>query len=201
MSHKRPFPVIIVDMDIVNLVERAKQDDKTAFSELFNMYYTPVYRYIMSRSRDENLALDLTQDVFMKWYRSMSRYNLPAEAVQSSPLSYLFTIAKRLMINNGLKKRSVQLPDNADEFLDSGDVSVEVLIDIKLEIAQVYQYFDTLTESEREMIELKYMSELDNKEIAIVMEKSVDALRQIEHRALKKLRKMYQDDKLSKLNQ
>ena len=37
------------------------------------------------------------------------------------------------------------------------------------------------------------MSELENKEIAIIMEKSVDALRQIEHRAIKKLRNLYEN--------
>ena len=178
-------------MEIIHLVENAKKGDKDAFANLFNMYYTPVYRYIISRSRDENLALDLTQDVFLKWYQSLARYELPKDTNVTSPLSYLFTIAKRLMINQGLKKYSVQMPENADEFLPSQDLSADYLSDIKLTIEQVYAYFDRLTEAEREFIELKYMSELDNKEISIIMERSVDALRQIEHRAIKKLRVLY----------
>lgn len=178
-------------MEIIHLVENAKKGDKDAFANLFNMYYTPVYRYIISRSRDENLALDLTQDVFLKWYQSLARYELPKDPNVTSPLSYLFTIAKRLMINQGLKKYSVQMPENADEFLPSQDLSADYLSDIKLTIEQVYAYFDRLTEAEREFIELKYMSELDNKEISIIMERSVDALRQIEHRAIKKLRVLY----------
>ena len=181
----------MIGMEIIHLVENAKKGNKDAFANLFNMYYTPVYRYIISRSRDENLALDLTQDVFLKWYQSLARYDLPKDPNMTSPLSYLFTIAKRLMINQGLKKSSVHMPENADEFIPSDDLPADYISEIKLTIGQIYTYFDQLTETEREFIELKYMSELDNKEISIIMERSVDALRQIEHRAIKKLRVLY----------
>ena len=181
-------------MDIIHLVDNAKKGNKEAFASLFNLYYTPVYRYIMSRSKDQNLALDISQDVFIKWYQSLSRYELPSSPNATSPLSYLFTIAKRLMINNGLKKHSVSMPENADEFLKSEDLSADYLSDIKLTIDQIYSYFDQISDHEREFIELKYLSELDNKEISEIMNKSVDALRQIEHRALKKLRQLHRQD-------
>ncbi len=181
----------MIGMEIIHLVENAKKGNKDAFASLFNMYYTPVYRYIISRSRDENLALDLSQDVFVKWYQSLERYELPSNSNSTSPLSYLFTIAKRLMINQSLKKSSVQMPEHADEFFPSDDLPADYLSDIKLTIDQIYSYFDKLTDSEREFIELKYMSELGNKEISIIMDRSVDALRQIEHRALKKLRNLH----------
>ena len=193
-------------MEIILLVENAKKGDKEAFASLFNLYYTPVYRYIMSRSRDENLSLDLTQDVFVKWYQSLPKYELPNNPNATSPLAYLFTIAKRLIINQGLKKYSVQMPENADEYLASDDLPADYLSDIKMTIEQVYAFFEKLTDSEREFIELKYMSELDNKEISLIMNRSVDALRQIEHRSLKKLRKLHDteyglnDKKYSKIN-
>ena len=192
MSQKAVKSVIIIDMDLVKMVNDAKKGDKTAFSQLFNLYYTPVYRYIISRSRDENLALDLSQEVFLRWYQSIDKYQLPVASKEydkaPSPLSYLFTIAKRLMINQGLKKSSVAMPDDADEYIASNDVSATEIVDIQLDMEQVYGYFEVLTEAEREFIELKYLSELENKEISDIMSKSVDALRQIEYRALKKLR-------------
>ncbi len=195
MSQKPLKSVIMVDMDLLKMVNDAKKGDKIAFSQLFNLYYTPVYRYIISRSRDENLALDLSQEVFLRWYQSMGKYQLPVASKEHdqapSPLSYLFTIAKRLMINQGLKKSSVAMPEDADEFIASDDVSATDIIDIQLGIEQIYRYFEVLTETEREFIELKYLSELENKEISDIMSKSVDALRQIEHRALKKLRSKY----------
>ena len=80
------------------------------------------------------------------------------------------------------------MPDDADEYIASNDVSATEIVDIQLDMEQVYGYFEVLTETEREFIELKYLSELENKEISDIMSKSVDALRQIEYRALKKLR-------------
>lgn len=193
LSHARSKSVIIVGMDLINLVSEAKRGDKEAFATLFTMYYTPLYRYIISRSGDENLALDITQDVFLKWYESLDRYELPAAHNETSPLSYLFTIAKRLIINNSVKKSSVAMPEDAAEFFASDDMSADLLSDIRLSIEQVNELMPQLTDSEREFIELKYMSELENKEIAVIMEKSVDALRQIEHRAIKKLRNLYEN--------
>ena len=183
-------------MDLIQLVENAKKGDKIAFSRLFNLYYAPVYRFLVSRSRDENVALDITQEVFMKWYNALNRYNLPT-GENATPLPYLYTIAKRLLINLGEKKSSVQMPEDADEFIANDDMGADEALDIKLGIEQIYEFFEYLTDSEREFIELKYLGELENKEISDIMEKSVDALRQIEHRALKKLRK-YHNDKYEK---
>lgn len=179
-------------MDLIQLVESAKKGDKVAFSKLFTMYYTPVYRFLVSRSRDENLALDLTQDVFLRWYNSLNRYNLPSDE-EATPLPYLYTIAKRLLINHVAKKKSVMMPEGAEEFIADDRALADELLDIKLNIEEIYEYFEYLTDSEREFIELKYLSELENKEISDIMGKSVDALRQIEHRALKKLRKYYNE--------
>ncbi len=180
-------------MDLLNLVSEAKKGDKDAFATLFTMYYTPLYRYIISRSGDENLALDITQDVFLRWYESIDRYELPVSYNETSPLSYLFTIAKRLLINNGIKKSAIAMPEDAAEFFASSDTSADVLSDIRLGMDQINLLMPQLTDAERDFIELKYMSELENKEIALIMEKSVDALRQIEHRAIKKLRKLYEN--------
>ena len=193
LSHGERKSVIIVGMDLVNLVSEAKRGSKEAFSALFTMYYTPLYRYIISRSGDENLALDITQDVFLRWYESLDRYELPVVHNDTSPLSYLFTIAKRLLINNGIKKSAVAMPEDAEQFFASGDTPADTLSDIRLGMDQINELMVELTDSEREFIELKYMSELENKEIAIIMEKSVDALRQIEHRAIKKLRNLYEN--------
>lgn len=193
LSHGGQKSVIIVGMDLANLVNEAKKGNKDAFSQLFTMYYTPLYRYTISRSGDENLALDITQDVFLRWYESLDRYELPVSYNETSPLSYLFTIAKRLLINNGIKKSAIAMPEDAAEFFASGDTPADTLSDIRLGMDQINVLMPQLTDSEREFIELKYMSELENKEIAVIMEKSVDALRQIEHRAIKKLRNLYEN--------
>src|SRR5437899_2324501 len=56
------------------LVERAKRDPN-AFGELYDRYVLQMYRFVYSRVRDQTVAEDVTQEVFMKALKSAGRMN------------------------------------------------------------------------------------------------------------------------------
>ena len=56
------------------LMELAKKGDTGAFGRLYELYFTPVYRYIYFRVRDRREAEDLIQIVFLKAYKSVSSF-------------------------------------------------------------------------------------------------------------------------------
>ena len=56
------------------LVERAKKEPE-AFGILFDKYYDQIYRYILHRTADKDLADDLTADTFHKALEKLWRYN------------------------------------------------------------------------------------------------------------------------------
>jgi len=53
------------------LVERAQRGDRAAFAALVERYQQPVGSYLWRLTRDRELALDLTQDTFLRAYRSI----------------------------------------------------------------------------------------------------------------------------------
>jgi RNA polymerase sigma-70 factor, ECF subfamily len=53
------------------LVERAQRGDRAAFAALVKRYQQPVGSYLWRLTRDPELALDLTQDTFVRAYRSI----------------------------------------------------------------------------------------------------------------------------------
>ena len=55
------------------LVERAKRDPN-AFAELYDRYLLQIFRFVYSRVRDQTVAEDVTQEVFMKALKSIGRY-------------------------------------------------------------------------------------------------------------------------------
>lgn len=175
-----------VGMEMLDLIEQAKNGDKQAFGKLYEELYTPLYRYVLSRSRDKEKTLDICQDVFVRWYNSLDSYE-----AKINPKSYLILIAKRLLINESKKKSSVQLPEDADEFIWDGEESVEDILDFTAEVDSIKELFVHLNEIEQDVLNLRYVSDLDTEAIAEALEKTTVNIRQIESRALRKIKKLY----------
>ncbi len=74
--------------------EKIIAGDKEAFKEFFYDNYNDVFRFIYHMTFDREAALDLTQDTFLNFYKSIEKLN-PA----ISPNYYLFRIAKNVTLN------------------------------------------------------------------------------------------------------
>ncbi len=74
--------------------ERIIAGDEETFKEFFFDNYNDVFKFIYHMTFDREAALDLTQDTFLNFYKSLKNLN-PA----ISPNYYLFRIAKNLTLN------------------------------------------------------------------------------------------------------
>lgn len=178
--------------DFIPLIELAKNGDKEAFGELYTALYTPLFRFIMSRTRDHEKTVDICQEVFVRWYKSLDSYEMKIK-----PLSYLMMISTRLMINDTQKKKSVMMPEDAEEFIADQSESFDSILNTQIDFARIKEKFTELSVEQQIVIEMKYISDLDNRTIAQALEKTEVAVRQLESRALKKLRDLLRDDVLN----
>lgn len=165
------------------LIISAKQGDKKAFDEVYLHLYTPLYRYTISKCHDKDLAEDVCQQTFLNFYEAIASYE-----PDKSPLAYLFTIAKRLLINQAVKKTFVSFDEELLNTYD--DTSVTILEDshIKLLAEKINEHLPSLTDTEQEVIRLYFFAELTYKEISDTLDKEESYIRKIKERALKKLR-------------
>ena len=92
--------------DLRSLILAAKKGDTEAFGVVYETLFSPLYRYVFSRSRDKELTNDICQQAFLRFFQA-----LPGYEPDKSPLAYLFTIAKHVLINAGVKKTSVPLDE------------------------------------------------------------------------------------------
>lgn len=90
--------------------ERIKAGDQEAFKEFFFDNYNDVYSFIFRMTFDRDAALDLTQDTFLNFYKSLDKIN-----PSISPNYYLFRIAKNLTINYLTRKAQNHHYDIDDE--------------------------------------------------------------------------------------
>lgn len=82
------------------LIIEAQHGDETAFSELFQMHYSFLYKYIIKMTFDSIIAEDLLQDTMLKCFLHIKKYD------GSSKLSsWMITIATRTYIDYLRKKK------------------------------------------------------------------------------------------------
>ncbi|NJK89448.1 MAG: RNA polymerase sigma factor [Myxococcales bacterium] len=82
------------------LVARYRAGDAEGFEALVRRYERPVYLFCLRLSGDRSAAADATQEVFLRAYRAMSRWN-----GQASFRTWLFTIARNHCVDQRRKAR------------------------------------------------------------------------------------------------
>lgn len=176
----------IVPTDPRELMRLAKEGDADAFGKIYELYFTPVFRYIYLRVNNKQDAEDLAQVVFLKVYASISRF----EEQGKSPLSYFFTVARNTIIDHWRKKKDV-LFENQEEYTAQTDSRTENPDDViqKNETENMLRRaIQELTEEQQSVIILKFINDFSNKEISTMLQKKEETIRQIQCRAIKTLR-------------
>jgi RNA polymerase sigma-70 factor (ECF subfamily) len=157
------------------------------FETLYKSYFTPVYRYIFLRVRNKEEAEDMAQDVFVKAYDSLEHFHSQED---KSPLCYFFIIARNTLIDYWRKrpKRSVSLPTGQAEEVPDLKQNTKENFEKKEFLEAVKEGLDKMSDEQAEIIILKFIKELSNKEISELTGKKEESIRQTQHRALEKLR-------------
>jgi RNA polymerase sigma-70 factor (ECF subfamily) len=181
---KRPVIGSVGDIESLRrLILAAKKGDTDAFGEVYTTLYTPLYRYTLSRCHDVELANDVCQQTFLRFYEALDGYE-----PDKTPLAYLFTIAKRLLINHHEKRSAIPFDDVLLETTDDSSVDIVQESHIRLLAESIDGYLPSLTGDEQEIIRLHFYGELSHKEIGDLLDKEEASVRKIKERALKKLR-------------
>ena len=170
--------------DDTELVLRAIQRDQEAFGELYDRHVVRVYRHIYYMVGNAAEAEDLTAQAFLRAWEAIPRYQ-----VRGAPfVSWLLRIAHNLGVSHLRSKReSSQIHEGIVDHKMQRDPeqAYEQTADEEL----VREAIMMLREEQRQVIILRFIEDLDYREVAEIIGKSVAAIRVIQHRALNALRK------------
>lgn len=161
------------------LLIRLQEGDEEAFREFYDTNVNVIFKYVLVRVGDNQTAEDITAEVFVKAWRAVGSLKW-----QGKPLrAWLFRIAYNQIVDTHRKKRDVLawLPwrNNAEE--DSELKRIEDRDEIR-------EAFATLSYQEQTILHLRFFEGYSLKEIAEFLEKSPNAVRVAQFRALKRLR-------------
>lgn len=165
------------------LVRRAQEGDTEAFGQIYDAYFTPVYRYAAFRLPKE-IAEDVTADIFVKAWEKLHTYKVH----RGVPFgAWIFRIARYTVIDAYRTKRGFEeVPDTladpdaynrADHRTNQAD---------RLRI--VRKVLNDLPKRYREVLVLSYISDLPHEAVGELLDLTVGAVRVLKLRALRRFK-------------
>jgi RNA polymerase sigma-70 factor, ECF subfamily len=181
------------DEEIVALY---KNGDLEIFKVLINRYTSPLYNFA-TRLTNKNDAGDIVQDVFIKVWKSMERFN----PLKASFKTWIFTIARNTTTDFLRKKKSILFSDlntsaeqGLDETFEENILAEDILPDEALQKLQDSEFLNKTLEklhpNYQEVLVLHYQEELTFEEIGKVLHKPLNTVKSTHRRAIVELRKM-----------
>jgi len=160
------------------LVRRCIAGDAAAWEELVQRYHRRIYNicYRFAGSADD--AQDLTQEVFIKMYRTLSTYDTERGAF----MTWVTTMARNLLVDHFRKTKQDRVTDSLDvapteredamplrEQLQDTAASPDAMARTQQVGETVHRALQKLSPDLREAVILRDLQDMDYKEIATVL--------------------------------
>lgn len=177
------------DQELVCSVQARDETHLKAFEALMMRYEPGIYRTALRMLNNASDAEDITQEVFLKAYRS-----LPGFRGSASFKTWLYRILhNECMDCFATRKKISQIDESVTEhqivFVSTSDHSESHLILSD----HIQKTLHNLTDQEREMITLRFVSDLSLKDIAQTLNISLSATKMRFYRALERFEREYQN--------
>jgi RNA polymerase sigma-70 factor, ECF subfamily len=182
-----------IDPEVVALVDRARDGDAQAFAALYDRYVDRIFAYVHRRVGHRQVAEDLVGDVFLRAFRRLSTFEW-----QGVDLGAWITTIARNRVHDHFRSARFRLERSTDEVREPAPERtnpddperVAVARDLTRSLGEA---LGSLKDEHREVIELRFVHDLSVTETATVMERSIDATKALQYRALKALSAACQD--------
>lgn len=172
------------DME-ATLIEQAVKGNPLSFARLYDLHVDRVYRYILYRVSDIGIAEDLTQEVFLRSWKALRRF----KKTGSPFVAWLLTIAHNLVIDY-YRSRKCESSLEADIVPSYPATAPQQIAEVRWEQCRLQEAIRQLRPDHQQVIVLHFIEGFEYSEIAALLRKSEGAVRVIQHRALKELRRI-----------
>lgn len=170
-------------MDDTELVKRAQRGNKQAIGKLYDQYQPHIYRFVWSRVQHQQTAEDMTGEIFMRMVK-----NLPHYQDSGNPFrAWLYRIARNLLTDYFRQSAKQVSLDEVEHIMENTE-SLEMVVQHSITITSVTEALGQIDPEQREVVVMRFLVGLPIKEVAISLNKTVPAVKSLQHRGLQALR-------------
>ncbi|MDJ0757481.1 MAG: sigma-70 family RNA polymerase sigma factor [Ardenticatenaceae bacterium] len=168
--------------DEQTLIQEAKAGNAESFGDLYETHLAAIYQYISFRVGSVHDTEDLTETVFIKAWQRINQY----EQQRVPFIAWLYRIAHNSVIDH---YRTLKPTQNLDVVENKGDgrLTVEQETLQRDEIRQMMEAIPKLSDLHQHVIILRFLKGLSHAEVAEILDRRVESVRVLQHRALKEL--------------
>jgi RNA polymerase sigma-70 factor (ECF subfamily) len=168
---------------VERLIVLAAGGDAAAFTALYDHFGPRLRRFLRHEVADAGRVEDLVQQVFVKMIEALPRYRHTGAPFGA----WVFRVARNLVIDERRTRHpSAPIEVAGDRAAVDGDpVDSAIRAD---ERARLVRAIDALPADQRDVLVWRFLADLSPSETAVLMSRSPEAVRALQHRALLALR-------------
>jgi RNA polymerase sigma-70 factor (ECF subfamily) len=166
-----------------DLLERARQLEERALSEIHQRYFAEIYRYALYRTGRTEVADDIAGEVFLRLLNALHGNRAP----QTTLRGWLFGVAGNLVADH-FRRAPRESAELDEAFAAPGSASAEA--EQRVQAQTVRAAMRQLTAEQQHALALRFGEGLSVEETAQSMGKSVNAVKVLQFRAVASLKRL-----------
>jgi len=172
------------------LLPRCQRGETAAVEELYDLYADRLYRYLLARVGDQDVAADLTTELFIRVIGRIGGYRLDSRRPAASFSAWLYRIAANLATDHYRAQRrrpQVSLETEKGWSLPAPNPGPQHLVEQHETVTRLAAALNRLSEVQRLVVIAKFGEDMSNAQIARWLGKTEGAVKSLQHRALQTL--------------
>lgn len=181
-------------VDLADLVERARSGDADAFGRLYDLHHGSVYRMLLKLTRSHALAEDLTSETFFRAMRSLATSQVRGDYIAA----WLLRIARNLAVDSFKAKHNRhEIPVDPHDGLGGREEVVdgpegEVLTSLRHDALR--RAVGDLPANQRVCVTARFLDDLSIAETAALMGCTEGAVKQLQYRGIRNLAQLLESE-------
>lgn len=166
------------------LLTGARALDLSSLAAIYDRYSPGLYTYALRLLGDACLAEDCVAETFSRFLKGLRAGGGPERHLQA----YLYRVAHN-WVTDFYRRQPPPPLDLNEEWQAEASAQPESQVDRRMEAERVRFALRSLTPDQRQVVILRFYEGWSNVEVAAAVEKSIGAVKALQHRALAALRK------------
>ena len=167
------------------MVDQLINLDTQAIGEIYDQFFSEIFRYVRYRINDASIAEDIASEVFVRLLEASQKKQGP----QTNLKGWLLSTASNLVIDH-LRRTYRRPTETLSDSMPDGASDVHVEVDLREQNRAVRSAYARLTHEQQHVLALRFGQGYSLEETALYMKKKANAIKALQFRALASLQRL-----------